>query len=722
MNRPATGRVGKVQAWHQDRLAVVYVRQSTRQQVLEHGESTRLQYGLTSRAEALGWASSRILVIDEDLGRSGAGTVDRPGFQRLVTEITMGRVGLVLGIEMSRLARTGRDWHQLIELCSLARALLADADGVYDPNEYNDRLLLGLKGTMSEVELHLIKQRMRSGVLAKAARGELALPVPTGYVRRASGEVAFDPDEQVCTVVRLVLRLFQELGTVNAVLRHLAEHQVQLGFRRRSGPDKGELVWARPNRNTLQNILHHPIYAGVYVYGRSRHDPGRKRADRPYSGRIVVPAEDWLVWIPGVFPAYLSLDQWERNQARLADNRAWAQSRGAVRGGAALLTGLLRCGMCGRRMTVRYQSWNGRKVHSYVCARQRSDLGLDPCQQMAGAFLDEWVTDQALSTLTPAALELSAHAAEQIEAERAEMDRLWRQRLQRADYQAALAKRRYEAVDPDNRLVAHGLEADWETTLAEQARLADDYARFTDDRPLPLTAAELTAIAALAGDVPALWHAATTTTADRKELLRCIIDKISVVVDGDSENVRAEITWAGGATTPGDLVRPVATLEQLSYFPRLAELVRQLAGRGLPAAAIAEAVNSAGLRPPKRVDHYTADTIRELMKRLAITPARTTRTGAAAPQPGPGEWWINDLAREIGMPPVTLYCWLRRGWVTGRQEATWPRRWYLQADEQEINRLRAMHNLPASQRTRRRNPELSSNKEEHDGQAARTRL
>ena len=295
---------GKIQGWHRDRLAVIYVRQSSRQQVLDHGESTRLQYGLAGRAAALGWPASRVMVIDEDLGRSAANAAERPGFARLVAELTMGHVGLVLGLEMSRLARAGRDWHQLIELCSLAGALLADADGVYDPNWYNDRLLLGLKGTMSEVELHLIRQRMASGRLAKAGRGELAVPLPAGYVRRSSGEVALDPDEQVQAVIRLVFGLFEQLGTVHAVLRFLVGHQVQIGMRERSGPGKGEVAWRAPHQQGLVNMLRNPAYAGIYAYGRSRTDPSRRLPGHEHSGRVrQLDAGQWLVRIEGALPA-----------------------------------------------------------------------------------------------------------------------------------------------------------------------------------------------------------------------------------------------------------------------------------------------------------------------------------------------------------------------------------------------------------------------------------
>jgi DNA invertase Pin-like site-specific DNA recombinase len=308
----------KVCDQHLARLAVVYVRQSTRQQVADHGESTRLQYGLVERAVTLGWQTSRVMVIDEDLGKSGSSAAGRAGFQRLVTEITLGHVGLVLGIEMSRLARSGADWYQLLELCALSGALLADADGVYDPVDYNDRLLLGLKGTMSEAELHLLKQRMLAGKQAKARRGELAIALPTGYVRRPSGEAALDPDEQVQTVVGLIFAKFAELGTLHGVLRWLVDHDVELGMRLRCGPDKGELCWRRPNRMTLQNILHSPVYAGIYAYGRRRVDPRRQLPGRPSTGRVVRAQDEWLVAIPGVLPAYITVEQYQANRARLA--------------------------------------------------------------------------------------------------------------------------------------------------------------------------------------------------------------------------------------------------------------------------------------------------------------------------------------------------------------------------------------------------------------------
>ena len=506
---------GKIQPWHHDRLAAVYVRQSTAAQVADHAESTRLQYGLAERAVTLGWARSRVLVIDEDLGHSASGADARPGFARLVSEVGLDHVGIVLGIEMSRLARSGREWHQLLELCALPGALLGDLDGVYDPAEHNDRLLLGLKGTISEAELYLIRQRMWSGRIAKARRGELAVPLPAGFARRPSGEVVLDPDEQVRSVVRLVFELFERLGTVGAVLGFLVDNRIQLGVRLREGPERGELAWRRPSRAGVTNMLRNPAYAGIYAYGRSTLDRRRRQPGRPCTGRVRQPRERWAVFLPGVLPAYISIEQYERNMQQLDANRSRAQSLGAVRDGPALLAGLVVCGRCGKKMTVRYQRGPGGKLHPvYVCSRDKADYAGDQCQQLAGPCVDAHVTGLPLQAMAPAALEVSLAAAGQAEAQREQVDRIWRQRLERANYQAERTRRQYQLAEPENRLVARQLEKDWEAALAERQRLDEEYDRFAAARPRTLTAAEREQIRALAADLPAVWNAPTTTDAD----------------------------------------------------------------------------------------------------------------------------------------------------------------------------------------------------------------
>ncbi len=320
----------------------------------------------------------------------------------------------------------------------------------YDPADHNDRLLLGLKGTISEAELHLIKQRMWSGRLAKARRGQLAVPLPAGFVRRPSGEVALDPDEQARAVVRLVFDLFERLGTVNAVLCFLADNRIQLGVRLREGPERGELQWRRPSRAGLQNMLRNPAYAGIYAYGRSTIDPRRRQAGRPFTGRVRTEREDWIVFLPGLLPSYISIEQYERNRQRMDANRSRSQSTGAVREGPALLAGLVVCGRCRNRMTVRYQRGAGGKLSPvYVCSREKTDYGGGQCQQLAGSSLDSHVTGLLLDALAPAALEVSLAAAGQVEARRAQADRIWRQRLERAELAADRARRQYQLAEPE---------------------------------------------------------------------------------------------------------------------------------------------------------------------------------------------------------------------------------------------------------------------------------
>ena len=625
------------------------------------------------------------------------------GFARLAAELTMGHVGLVLGLEMSRLARAGRDWHQLTGLCSLAGALLADADGVYDPNWYNDRLLLGLKGTMTELELHLIRQRMASGRLAKAGRGELAVPLPAGYARRASGEVALDPDEQVQAVIRLVFRLFDELGTVHAVLRFLVEHQVQIGMRERSGAGKGEVAWRAPHQQGLVNMLRNPAYAGIYAYGRSRTDRSRRLPGREHSGRVRrLEAGQWLVRIDGALPAYISVEQYERNQARLAANRARAESMGAPREGPALLGGLVVCGICGHRLQVNYETSGQGLAGRYCCQRRHHTYGEPRCQQMAARFLDEHVVAQVLSALAPAALELSVTAAGQAEGRRAEAGRIWRQRLERAGFACDRARRQYQLAEPENRLVARQLEREREAALAEQARLGEEYERYQQRCPARLTPAELAAIRVLAEDIPALWAAPTTTVADRKRLLRAVIESVQVTAEGATERVQAIVTWAGGHQAYADLTRPVARIDQLSYYPALTVRIRELTGEGLGNTAIASQLATEGFRTPHLHERFHDGEIQHLIRRLGLRPGldHDHRTGHGSL--GPGQWWLATLAREIGMPAATLFGWLRRGWITGRQDTRPPYRWIITADPAEVERLRALHQLPAGYHNRRR--------------------
>ena len=463
---------------------------------------------------------------------------------------------------------------------------------------------------------------MLSGKLAKAERGDLAIPLPIGYVRRPSGEAVLDPDEQAQHVVRLVFSAFARLGTLNGVLRYLVGQEVQLPVRVHSGPSKGELEWRRPTRETLQNMLHNPVYAGYYAYGRRQVEPRRKVPGRPSTGRVVKGSDEWLVLLPGRLPAYITAEEHEANIARMAANRQTAATPGAPRDGSALLSGLLRCGRCGgHRMTARYHDGPGaaRPAHSYTCAFYQANYGTGGnCQHIAGPALDDWVARQVLDAVAPAALEVSMAAAAQAEDERAMLDKLWRQRLERARYAAGRARRQYQLAEPENRLVARQLETDWEEALAEAGRLEADYQRFTEEQPKTLTPAERAAIQDLARDLPRVWSAPSTTQADRKELLRILIEDITATVAGDSELVDVTITWAGGHQTAGQAVRPVARLDQLSYYPALLARVTELAAAGRNNRQIADALNAEGFRPPKRTSRFNEGQVGTMIAQRGI--------------------------------------------------------------------------------------------------------
>ena len=684
---------GKITAKHFEGLAIVYVRQSTMQQIEENQESTRLQYNLVNRAKELGWRKERVEVIDEDLGKSGSSAEGRIGFQRMVGEVGMDHVGIILGIEMSRLARSNRDWHQLLEVCALFGTLIADMDGVYDPKDYNDRLLLGLKGTMSEAELHIIKQRMYQGKLNKAKRGELGFHVPIGYIRRPSGEICLDPDEQAQQVVRLIFKKFEEIRTLAGVLRYLVKNEVQIGVRVQSGMDKGDLEWRRPNRMTLQNVLKHPMYAGAYCYGRRQIDPKRKQAGRPHTGKVVQERRGYHVLIKDKVPAYISWEQFEKNQKQLIANCTTYETTGVVRKGEALLSSLLRCGKCGARMTTHYKE-DGK--YSYSCNRLAVDYAGKSCQHIVGQVLDKYVSKQVLEALTPVALSLSLAVSEQVEKEREELNKLWEKRMERAEYETDRIKRQYNRVEPENRLVARQLEKEWEEKLRIKQELEEEYKRFLQQQPHALTKEERDDIEQLAKDVPDLWHADTTTSAERKEIIRQLIENIEMKVKGNTEQVDVKITWFGNVETQITVIRPVSRLKQLSYYSQMCERIKELAEKGLRARDIAEILNQEGFNPPRHHESFSRQSIQAIMKHLGLTQKQ--EHNISKPTLLENQWYILDLAQKIGMPKVTLYNWVRCGWVKAHKHSQSPHYWVIWADSDEIKRLKDKHLEPVGQK------------------------
>lgn len=669
----------KIQDRHLAKLAIVYVRQSSPHQVLEHRESRERQYALADLAVAFGWPKDRVLVIDEDQGQSGKTAENRVGFQRLVAEVTMEHVGLILGLEVSRLARSNKDWHHLFELCAIFQTLLADQEGVYDANDPNDRLILGLKGMMSEVELTTMRNRLERGKLHKAERGELFTVVPLGYVRLPSGQVGLDPDEQVQAVVRLVFAKFAELGSVYGVFRYLLYHNIQVGMRARKGANHGQVEWRRPALPTLFAMLHNPTYAGAYVYGRSSKDPRRRAAGHSKTGARSVPIEEWRVKIRDHLPAYISWAQYLENQVRMRQNCLSSTSSGVPRSGAALLTGVLVCGTCGVRMHTTY---GNRGQPYYNCVRHLQRGSERRCHGLQAAAVDELVAAQVLHALTPAALELSEKAVADIQKERARLERHWQLQLERARYDAERAQRQYQAVEPENRLVARTLEKSWEEALQAKARLREEYDRFVRTGPQPLTEEARTRVRALAADIPNLWRAATTEAADRKEIVRCLIERVVVCVRQHSEHVGVTIHWQGGCTTEHEVVRAVHRYEDLDHFDRLLARIGELRREGQTAPAIARSLNQEGYRTPKGRGDFSTDTVRKLLSQHGLANGR-----AGVEQLGAHEWWLADLARELKISPWKLRDWASHGWLHRRQLSA-GKSWVVWADNEEIRRLK----------------------------------
>jgi len=680
----------KVSSRHLDRVAVVYVRQSSLRQVTQHQESTKLQYGLTERAVALGWPREQVVIVDEDQGRSAASALGRPGFQRLVADVGLGRVGIVLGVDMSRLARSCMDWYQLLEVCGLFHTLIADLDGLYDPAVYNDRLLLGLKGTMSEAELHTIRQRLYSGKRAKAERGEMAQRLPMGYVRRPSGEVVKDPDERARLVIAMVFDAFHRTETVYGTVRYLVQQGIELPVRLTHGPSKGELNWRTPNAATVRNLLHNPAYAGAYSWGRRPTDPRRKQAGKPGTGRTSPPPPQWAVCLQDHLPAYIS---WEQYQANLATmQRNCPQIHGIARQGPSLLAGLLRCGKCGKRMAVQYSGLQGRL--RYVCAHEwRSHFG-PVCQTLCGADLDRLVEDLVLQAVEPAALHVSLQVAADLDREQQQLHRHWRQRLEQADYQVERAKRQYSAVEPENRLVARQLERDWEEALHARGQLQQQYESFQQEQPAALTGGQRTAIQDLALNIPAIWHAPTTQPVDRKRIIGLLIDHVTVAVVGVSEQVDVVVHWQGGHQTAARLRRPMRYAKNLSDRQALTARMLELQAHGQTLAQIVETLDKEGHRAARGGPLTTAN-VHHSLRTQGLTRKQRPKSRHAHDQQ-PEEVPLREAAQRIGMPFTTLRNWISTGKARGRIAREHGHTLVLVwLDEAELLRLQRQHQAPA---------------------------
>lgn len=584
----------KITAAHQKRRAYVYVRQSTVFQTVHHRESTERQYNLRQRAAALGWSAEAITIIDEDQGQSAVSANHRHGFQRLVAAVAAGEVGLVLMLEASRLSRCGSDWHRLIELCSLTQTLIADEQSVYDPRQPNDRLLLGVKGTLSEAELMTLRTRLFEGRWNKARKGQLGRSLPVGYVHDAEGRWVKDPDLQVQDRLTYMFDLFRRLGVARQVLVSLKTEQLKLPVRVWGGPCHGQLQWIEPTYRMVVRRLHNPAYAGAYVYGECEYD-GARRSPKTGKAKVHVrPLEEWPVCIQDHHEGYISWDEYLFNQQQLKQNNYRPTTQGAAREGGALLQGLVWCGYCGAKMGVNSYSAADHRRPSYNCSHAYSEGAAHTCQTMTSKPIDDLVVSLFLETLAPSQIKIALQAVEQLQQERQALQLQWEQQLEQARYEVQFAQRQYDAVDPDNRLVAAELERRWNDKLETLQKLEKAFAEAQQQSRFTINEKEKQAMENLAQDLPAVWHAETTTDVERKQLLRYAISEVQLDGVTTPGKITIRITWHSGAVTE----RQIDRMKVGAWAPRtddkVIERIRDLASTHT-VNDIAERLNQEGL-------------------------------------------------------------------------------------------------------------------------------
>jgi len=637
----------KVTASHLKRPAYLYIRQSTLRQVLQNTESTLRQYALRERAVALGWPLERVVVIDTDQGQTGA-TSEREGFQKLVAAVGLAEVGIVLGLEVSRLARNNADWQRLLEICALTDTLILDEDGLYNPSLFNDRLLLGLKGTLSEAELHVLRARLRGGIMNKAARGEFRIRLPVGFVYTPDHRVVLDPDRQVQEALRVFFTTFRRVGSAQGTVRNFCEQGLLMPHRLHNGAHKGELVWVPLGQNLAVETLRNPRYAGAYAYGR--HQSVRIRNGRRWPSPVA--REQWHALILDAHPGYISWEEYEDNQRRLREN-AQAQGRdraqGPPREGLALLQGLVVCGRCGERMSVRYSKRGELLRPIYVCQRQHHDYAGPLCQQVPGVGVDQAMSELLLEAVTPLALEVALAVQQELDSRAEEADRLRRGQVERARYEAELAQRRYLHVDPANRLVADSLEADWNQKLRALHEAQEDYERRRQADSWLLDEQRRQQILALATDFPRLWHDPQTSPRERKRMVRLLLEDVTLL---KKEQINVHVRFKGGATRTLVLPIPLKAWQLTQADPELVAEVDRLLDQHTD-GQIATILNQRGLKP-KKAEGFTSRIVRALRRSYGLTN-RFSRLRQAGLLTGA------ELASEFGVCGATVQEWYRAG-------------------------------------------------------------
>jgi len=648
----------KIKQTHLQRSAFVYIRQSTASQVERNRESTQRQYKLVDRAVGLGWAKAQVKIVDEDLAQSGSTSTDRTGFTRMTTEVALGHVGLILSIEVSRVARNNADWYRLLDLCGVTDTLIGDEDGTYHPGLFNDRLLLGLKGTMAEAELHVIRARLEGGIRNKAARGELRRGLPIGFVwGDADGEVLFHPDQAVKGAVRTVFEKFTELGSVRQVWLWLLSQSIKFPSQSNRTP---ELRWVDPTYPAIHQVLSNPVYAGAYTYGKTRTEKYVDEAGRLRKRVKHLPPSQWAVFIQDHHEGFIDWDTYEMNRTRISNNTRPRphQAGGAVREGSALLQGIATCGNCGRRLRVYYQGKHSSP--GYYCAASCAVNGRGKhCLRVGGVRIDKAVADAFLQAVTPAGAEAAIAAEKDIEADREAALRQWRLQVEGAQYDAERAERRYRAVDPENRLVARTLETEWEHRLDELASAKNELTNREARRPKALTDGQRREVLSLGADLTCVWEADTTSDRDRKELLRILLEEVILDSDRGSSSAHLTLRWRGGAITELEvnLRRYAATIRT---DEDTIELIRRLAVHHSD-AVIAGILNRQG-KPTARGGRFTASKVSSLRTHWKIPVFDSTKA------PSNGELVpVRRAAEILGVAASTVHRWLSAGVIGGEQ-------------------------------------------------------
>lgn len=675
--------MSKIQAEHLQKQALIYVRQSTLAQVRENLGSQARQYDLKQRACDLGWEQEQIVIVDQDQGRSGASTEERVGFQRLVADVGMGKAGAIFSLEASRLARSCVDWYRLLDICTLTKTLVIDEESVYDPSHHNDRLLLGFKGTMSEAELHWLRSRLDGGRRKKAEKGELRLDLPTGLSYNEAEKIVLDPDEALRQAMRLLFDTFKNAGSAHAVVRHFQKHKLRFPTRELRGPGKGEIRWKRLTPARVSSVLHNPLYAGAYVYGRTKltYAP-RPGSTHPAKKRVRHNTpQDWQVLIQESHPGYINWSQYLKNQARLKDNRTdKRESRGAAREGGALLQGIAICGKCGRRMSLRYRDHS----HYYRCQLAAQTYGEAQCQVLRGAEVDAAIAELLLGAMTPAQLRVSLQALEQVELREKEIEKHWQLRLERAEYEVNLARRRYAAVDPENRLVARNLERDWNEKLAEVVRLERESAAAVRPPRLVAGPEECARVLSLARDFPTLWAAETTSNAERKELLRFLISDVTLT--RRDEKVHLGVRWQTGAVSEVEVPHRRRVGEFWRTPEGVIDRIRALAAHQTD-RRIAECLNAEGLSTGAG-KVFDRERVRRVRVKYDI-PARCPEMpdpGDTGPR-GDGRYSAQAAARLLNLSLGSISRWCRTGKLESVQARPRGPRW-IRLTPESIARLR----------------------------------